>query len=39
MAIITISRGSFASGKALAERVDGVRSVRCDAGMGTDWYW
>ena len=23
----------------IAEGVDGVRSVRCDAGMGTDWYW
>ncbi len=23
----------------IAERVEGVRSVRCEAGMGTDWYW
>jgi len=23
----------------IASEVQGVRSVRCEAGMGTDWYW
>jgi cytidylate kinase len=23
----------------IAGKVEGVRAVRCDAGMGTDWYW
>jgi osmotically-inducible protein OsmY len=37
--------GNVPSGKTLevlpriAGQVEGVRSVRCEAGMGTDWYW
>jgi osmotically-inducible protein OsmY len=23
----------------IAREVQGVRNVRCEAGMGTDWYW
>lgn len=40
-----VIRGSVASGKALelipqiAGAVEGVKSVRSEAGMGTDWYW
>lgn len=38
-------RGSVGSSKALesipriAAAVEGVKSLRCEAGLGTDWYW
>ena len=37
--------GSVRTGEAgsllpeIAEKVEGVTSVQCEAGMGTDWYW
>jgi osmotically-inducible protein OsmY len=40
--VITGSVGSAKAADAIpriAEGVEGVRSLRCDVGVGTDWYW